>query len=1023
MSSSGGDPGDSNCAEHSETSNRSSSRGSSIYRYISAQLGWGPEQTSPVLDESYGGDVPTESDFHDQKDAARTNQMYAQMHAQPNTSENQSQARRQGDAEKPEKRRTGKMSRLQRGIYSVSSAAYEASSSGRAWVSAKLSSNPGRPVGAAESSAPVDLPRQYQTINTSQGLGAGGASDELPAASSTHGSGDASKRERQDLANSSSASAVASAALTAAAAYMPSYPQGLEAWQQSWDASKGEYWAYEMGYRMSSKAIGAMSSSLSYAGALLPWSASAGGETAARDEASSESKTATVGDIKSADDEDAGGMASNGAGQARRQHGRQDQTGSDGASNECKMRRKVEDAEAAGFKNRDDPDAVDSTLSVDNVAVSLGLSSGSMYSYINGASSVSRDADVPEARPPRQGSMAMERTDRGPRKKKRDAVADAAKIAASSMRPAAFESESEAGSSPSDSLDESTPSASDSFLRYMEDLAFWRMDWWSSPSNADDEGPAINRDMADAQVGPTLGENGVEFPKVLTAPSPGPLEPRPAGTEVDWLSQQATRQGSESSISESGSLGDAEPWAPWLAVGESAEASEGVLRASDTVKDGGEESREPPGLQDGEWARDLMSILVGSVLTGSEQAAPNLEMSMRNQTSAQGRTGTTQDEAIGELLTGLFDGMSPLARPPERGWDRNLSGGGGGAVEPDPAVSLEPDELVATEIDSPTLAGPAEAGSSFALASSSTGSLADSVIRVLNTLGLDAGKYEQRLEEAQMSLLQSIGVGGAEPLDGYDPDWASQDSPFDAGMAALLAHAAFESYNNPAGGKWETHPDGTRSAYLSPDFIREIYDGILTIQIRNLSFEASVDDDASDASTSSFPAETSWADYLGLTGRAGPPSITASAYAAAEALPKQEITDADAGVASGVLPSAVLKKGTKTIQTQRRKAVIGLALPNSRISLESDAEASVKIARDGKREKAVMDFQNRTLFFFAKAAQDSDDGSHDLVIKAEVRRSGGSTAFAYLSGEETEMEGRAKVSLSKLQSLQVPLEC
>ena len=67
----------------------------------------------------------------------------------------------------------------------------------------------------------------------------------------------------------------------------------------------------------------------------------------------------------------------------------------------------------------------------------------------------------------------------------------------------------------------------------------------------------------------------------------------------------------------------------------------------------------------------------------------------------------------------------------------------------------------------------------------------------------DAPKYEQRLEEARSSLLQSIGVGGAEPLDGYEPDWASKGKAFDANMAALLAHAAFESYNDPAGGKWE----------------------------------------------------------------------------------------------------------------------------------------------------------------------------------------------------------------------------
>ena len=345
---------------------------------------------------------------------------------------------------------------------------------------------------------------------------------------------------------------------------------------------------------------------------------------------------------------------------------------------------------------------------------------------------------------------------------------------------------------------------------------------------------------------------------------------------------------------------------------------------------------------------------------------------------------------------------------------------------------MTPEELLAAkEVDTAAAAGAGgsgEVGSSFALASSSTGSLADSVIRVLNSLGLDAGKYEQRLEEAQMSLLQSIGVGGAEPFEGYDPEWASQDSAFDAGMAALLAHAAFESYNNPAGGKWETHPDGTRSAYLSPDFIREMYDGILSVQIRNLSFEPSPGaDDESRASLSSSSSSSagdssstsSWANYLGLTGKMGSTDSSGSAYGGAEDVAKQEVVDADAGVASGVLPSAVLRKGTRTLQTQRRKGMISLSLPNSR--LEVDAEASVPLAPQGgpNDKQARVDFNNQTLYFFTKAAEDSDGGSSNLVIKAEVRRSAGSSAFAYLSGEQMEVEGRAKVSLRKLQNLQV----
>ena len=60
-------------------------------------------------------------------------------------------------------------------------------------------------------------------------------------------------------------------------------------------------------------------------------------------------------------------------------------------------------------------------------------------------------------------------------------------------------------------------------------------------------------------------------------------------------------------------------------------------------------------------------------------------------------------------------------------------------------------------------------------------------------------------------------------------DWTREGKPFDAGLAALLAHAAFESYNDPAGGKWEVHQVCVYvciclSVCLSASLSRSLYD-------------------------------------------------------------------------------------------------------------------------------------------------------------------------------------------------------
>ena len=120
---------------------------------------------------------------------------------------------------------------------------------------------------------------------------------------------------------------------------------------------------------------------------------------------------------------------------------------------------------------------------------------------------------------------------------------------------------------------------------------------------------------------------------------------------------------------------------------------------------------------------------------------------------------------------------------------------------------------------------------SFALASSVSGTVASAVGSTLRSLGLDAADYDKQLEEARKALLQSIGVGVDSRMDVYTPDFG--DWPrFDMSLAIQLAEYAFDSYNNPAGGRWVLHSDGARTAYLSADLIKNLYSGVLMIEVQ-----------------------------------------------------------------------------------------------------------------------------------------------------------------------------------------------
>ena len=383
-------------------------RTSSISGYISSWIGWGPEQPSPALDECDTDAAPADMGASDGK-AASAGPVRAEDLAQPAAPAAQPQAAGQGAAAGEEKQETakqeaGRIGRLKNKIYTVSSVAYEAGSSGRAWVSSKWgsSSNKSKSVPAAVDPSP-QTKRSQPSDNTSRAQHASGHGKEATVAASADGSGNETWPEREGAVNlavsassssaadvaaedavnasSSSASAVAAAALAAVAAYMPSYAQGLEAWQQSWNASKGEYWAYDMGYRISSKAIGAMSSSWSYAGALIPWSSA--GYNTSRGEGSCESGTAKVGDRSGVDGENSFSNAARGGGEAIGDVIAADLSAlaPPGAAR-AEATRPMRDRAAGPC----DTGNATSDLLADSVAVALGLSSGSLYSYFKGVS-------------------------------------------------------------------------------------------------------------------------------------------------------------------------------------------------------------------------------------------------------------------------------------------------------------------------------------------------------------------------------------------------------------------------------------------------------------------------------------------------------------------------------------------------------------------------------------------------------------------------------------------------------------
>jgi hypothetical protein len=173
-------------------------------------------------------------------------------------------------------------------------------------------------------------------------------------------------------------------------------------------------------------------------------------------------------------------------------------------------------------------------------------------------------------------------------------------------------------------------------------------------------------------------------------------------------------------------------------------------------------------------------------------------------------------------------------------------------------------------------------------------------------------------------------------------------------MAALLAHAAFESYNDPAGGKWEVHQDGTRSAYLSPDFIREMYAGILMVKLRNLSLTRAESSTSAPASAtvsrrSSSPGANSVSSKTGGD-NASRQSDNASGWsqAAKSAFGVGEGPDAylrwmglGAGEEKRQGREAEVPMGTKTLQLQQRTARVRLELPNCVHAADSESRVIV----------------------------------------------------------------------------------
>jgi hypothetical protein len=415
------------------------------------------------------------------------------------------------------------------------------------------------------------------------------------------------------------------------------------------------------------------------------------------------------------------------------------------------------------------------------------------------------------------------------------------------------------------------------------------------------------------------------------------------------------------------------PWAPLTKFEEVREegakggGAKGKGVREETVRDAGSGAR---GGGDEGWAqaRQWIAGMSSSASSRSESVVRQAQAQTQAQTQTPGGgTSGAPEQAVGVLLSGFFDGMTPVAEAPQKNSseasEAALVAGSGanlGTFEvrrPAPAAGAAA-AVAGLPVMTDSAASKNEVSSSFALASSSTGSLADTVIRVLNSLGLDAGKYEGRLQEARSALLVSIGVGGTEPLDGYSPDWTFEGKPFDAGMAALLAHAAFESYNDPAGGKWEVHQDGTRSAYLSPDFIREMYAGILMVKLRNLSLATRADSESSSPST---PASATVSRRSSSPGANSVSSKTGGDIASRQndnASGWSQAAKSAFGVGEG--PDSYLRwmglgggeekrqgreaeapMGTKTLQLQQRTARVRLELPNCVHAADSEARVIV----------------------------------------------------------------------------------
>eukprot|EP00960_Hanusia_phi_P065324 766058-Hanusia_phi.AAC.9 len=169
--------------------------------------------------------------------------------------------------------------------------------------------------------------------------------------------------------------------------------------------------------------------------------------------------------------------------------------------------------------------------------------------------------------------------------------------------------------------------------------------------------------------------------------------------------------------------------------------------------------------------------LAGSVLFQGLLADSNSSDPLQEPNSAiDGLTGVAKDE-VQDLFVGLFEGMNPVSSEFPPSLHPKLDNGA--YVQASAAVPEVP----------------------------KTGGTQSSALLTWRPW---PAVYEQKLEEAKVSLLQSIGVGSKGPLDEYSPDW-KQVPKFDMSLAAVMANYAFESYNYPVDGRWEEHLDGTRT--------------------------------------------------------------------------------------------------------------------------------------------------------------------------------------------------------------------